>query len=50
MTKTLIRSVSAILLVLTVAACSGAARTPAASAPSTDVNPITGSRGGSGSR
>ena len=49
MNTTFVRSLSAILLVLTVAACSGAARAPAASAPSTDVNPITGSRGGSGS-
>lgn len=44
-----IRGISAALLVLVLAACTGAT-TPAPSAPSTDVNPITGSRGGSGAR
>ena len=46
MSPHLIRVVSAGLLVLTVAACSGAPLPPA-TAPTTDVNPITGSRGGS---
>ena len=46
MSTSFIRAVVAALLVVTVAACNGS--TPA-SAPTTDVNPITGSRGGSGS-
>ncbi len=49
MNNTLVRSISAVLLVLAVAACSNAPLPPA-KAPTTDVNPITGSRGGSGSR
>ena len=53
MNSTLVRSISAGLLVLAVAACSNTSprATPApGAAPSTDVNPITGSRGGSGAR
>jgi hypothetical protein len=49
MNSTLNRSIAAGLLVLALAACSGASAPPAA-APSTDVNPITGSRGGSGAK
>lgn len=50
MNNTLVRTISAALLVLAVAACSNAATTPAPAAPSTDVNPITGTRGGSGAK
>lgn len=48
MSTATIRTISAGLLVLALAACSAAATAPAR-APTTDVNPITGSRGGSGS-
>lgn len=47
MSTSLIRAVAATLLVVAVAACN--TNVPAR-APTTDVNPITGSRGGSGSR
>lgn len=50
MNTTLTRSISATLLVLAVAACSNGAVTPAPAAASTDVNPITGSRGGGGAK
>lgn len=46
MSTSLIRAVAATLLVVGLAACN--ASVPA-NAPTTDVNPITGSRGGSGS-
>ena len=46
MRPTVIRLISAGLLALSVAACSGAP-IPSSGAPTTDVNPITGSRGGS---
>lgn len=45
MQPTLIRVVAAGLLLAGLAACSGA-NLPPAKAPTTDVNPITGSRGG----
>ena len=45
MRPTVIRLISAGLLALSVAACS--APIPSSGAPTTDVNPITGSRGGS---
>ncbi len=45
MSSSFIRAVAVSLLLITVAACNG--NTPAR-APTTDVNPITGSRGGSG--
>lgn len=41
------RATAALLAMLTLAAC-GAATGPAGQPSSTDVNPITGSRGGSG--
>ena len=50
MKSTIIRSTSAVLLVLSLAACSSSAQAPAPTAPSTDVNPITGSRGGGGAK
>ena len=52
MNTALVRTIAAGLLVLAVAACSSSPRSaPApAAAPSTDVNPITGSRGGSGAK
>ncbi len=46
MNSTLVRTLSATLLVVALAACSNVP-TPPPSAPSTDVNPISGSRGGS---
>ena len=39
-----------IAVLIGLAACSGAREGPAAQPSTTDVNPITGSRGGSGAR
>jgi hypothetical protein len=47
MSTSFIRAVAATLLVVSLAACNTSVP---AKAPTTDVNPITGSRGGSGSR
>ena len=50
MNTSLVRTISAVLLVAALAACSNPPPPRPAAAPSTDVNPITGSRGGSGAR